>query len=214
MGGLDGGVHFGLRILHLLGEIGSDLVGLHIHGGDRRVGGLPVRLHLGLQIGAHLISLIRRRLCLLARIIDTRLRILTNLLALLDHLIRLRGSSIGVLLRLLHSLLNLAGVHERQLIAVLVDAVRAVLRAIADDDVRVTACRNAHGADLVRLLSQGQSHGLHPKAQAEDIIIGIQFDMRSHAYLRKIQAMGSSMASKIKLTLSDWSPLICMRRHS
>ena len=100
MGGLDGGVHFGLRILHLLGEIGSDLVGLHIHGGDRRVGGLPVRLHLGLQIGARLVGFGGGILRLLARIIDARLGVLADLLALPDSIIRLRGGIIGGLLQL------------------------------------------------------------------------------------------------------------------
>ena len=32
-------------------DLAANSDGLHLHGGDRRVGGLPVRLHLGLQIG-------------------------------------------------------------------------------------------------------------------------------------------------------------------
>ena len=154
-------------------QVGLRLIRLLVHVSDRIVGGLLVRIHLRLQVGARLVGFGCGILRLFARIIDARLGVLTDLFALLDRLIRLRGGVIGGLPCVLRRLVDSARVHQRQLVAVPVDAVHAVLRAIADDDVRVTACRDAHGAHLVGLLGQGEAHGLHAQAQAERRIVWI-----------------------------------------
>ena len=169
MGGLDGGVHLGFRILDLPGQIASDLIGLLVDGRD-----IGFQLGCsGLEIGSDLVGLGVDRLRLLARVIDARLRVPADLLALGDRLVGLRHGLVGGLLRILRGLVDAARVHERQLITILVDAIRAILRAIANDDVRAARAGNAHGAHLVGLLGQGEAHGLHAQAQAERRIVWI-----------------------------------------
>ena len=103
--------------MNLLGEIGSDLVGL---GFDR--------LHL------------------LARVVDARLRVLPDLLASPDRLVRLRGGVGGGLPRILRGLVDAARVHQRQLDAVLVDAVDAVRGVPAGEDATAVAGVDPHAA--------------------------------------------------------------------
>ena len=103
--------------MNLLGEIGSDLVGLD--GGGLR---LP------------------------ARVVDARLRVLADLLALGDRLVRLRRGVGGGLARVLRGLVDAARVHQRQLDAVLVDAVDAIGRALAGEDAAAVAGVDPHAA--------------------------------------------------------------------
>ena len=141
----------------------------------------------GLEIGSDLIGLGVGRLCLLARVVDARLRVPADLLALGDRLVGLRHGLVGGLLRVLRGHGDAARVHERQLITILVDAIRAILRAIANDDVRAARAGDAHGAHLVGLLGQGEAHGLHAQAQAERRIVWIQFHMRGHCHLQNVR---------------------------
>ena len=143
-------------------------VSLRVNLGDGRIRGLLVRVHLCLKVGAHLVGLIASRLRLFARVIDTRLRILPDLLALLDSLIRLRGGIIGGLLQLFR------GFSDLILVDRLVDCddqmvglIRHVRRGISLQVVRVVSRDGPQFHDATDRQTAGSE--LSRRAHASDV---------------------------------------------
>ena len=149
-------------------QVGLRLISLRIHGRNRRVGGLLVRVHLGLQIGARLVGFGGGILRLPARVVDARLGVLTDLLALSDSIIRLRGGIIGGLLQLFR------GFSDLILVDRLVDCddqmvglIRHVRRGISLQVVRVVSRDGPQFHDATDRQTAGSE--LSRRAHASDV---------------------------------------------
>ena len=102
------------------------------------------------------------------------------LLALSDSIIRLRGGVIGGYLRGLRGLVDSARVHERRLVAVLVDPVDAVGRAGTSEDALAVASVDPHVAAPAGEQAVRDLQSVEARAEQQVDVARIDLAMRCH----------------------------------